>query len=166
MKDRNKITLLISSYLAISIALLLLVMSCVLYFRVISILEATLEVYDILLSQPQPELREADNMDDYEGVVREITAYNAGVEAQTDDTPCISADGTDICQALARGELICASNFVPMGTRLYVEYYGTCTVHDRMNKRYKNRVDVAFSADQIDEAKKFGRRNLMVKILE
>ena len=81
MKDRNKITLLISSYLAISIALLLLVMSCVLYFRVISILEATLEVYDILLSQPQLELREAVNMDDYEGVVREITAYNAGVEA-------------------------------------------------------------------------------------
>ena len=53
-----------------------------------------------------------------------------------------------------------------MGTRLYIQYYGTCTVHDRMNERYKNRVDVAFSADQIDEALQFGKRNSMVKILE
>ena len=34
--------------------------------------------------------------------VRIVTAYNAGDPRQTDDTPCISANGENICQALQK----------------------------------------------------------------
>ena len=135
------------------------------YFRFLSVLNDTIGIYGILLTQSQPELNFINHTSEYKGVVREITAYNAGVSAQTDSEPCISADNTNICQALARGELICACNFVPLGTQLYIKEYGTCVVRDRMNKRYKNRVDIAFPADQIQEALQFGKRNLIVKIL-
>lgn len=99
------------------------------------------------------------------GVLREVSAYNAGIEAQTDDSPCISASGDDICSMLARGEKICATNFVPLGTKLYIKNYGTCIVLDRMNSRFKNRVDIAMRADEYDRAVKFGLQNLEVSII-
>ena len=50
--------------------------------------------------------------------IRNVTAYNAGDPGQCDDTPCISANGQNICAALARGEAHCAANFVPLGSWL------------------------------------------------
>lgn len=88
--------------------------------------------------------------------VREITAYNVGVPAQTDASPCIGASGENLCSLIAQGEKICAANFVPLGAKLYIENYGICIVKDRMNSRYHNRVDIAFPADKIKEAKRFG----------
>jgi 3D (Asp-Asp-Asp) domain-containing protein len=98
--------------------------------------------------------------------IRVVTAYNAGDPNQTDDTPCIDASNTNICKALEQGELRCAANFVPLGTFLHIDKIGVCKVTDRTNKRYRNRVDLAFMKDQYKEAINFGRQKLLVKILK
>jgi 3D (Asp-Asp-Asp) domain-containing protein len=98
--------------------------------------------------------------------IRVVTAYNVGDPRQTDDTPCISANGENICKALAKGEMRCAANFVPLGSRLYVDKIGVCLVTDRMNKRYRNRVDIAMRKDEYRKACRFGRQKLHVKILD
>jgi len=97
--------------------------------------------------------------------IRYVTAYNVGDPAQTDDTPCIGANGKDICKALARGEKHCAANFVPLGTSLHIDQIGVCVVTDRMNKRYRNRVDIAMPKDKRQDALIFGCQKLQVRIL-
>ena len=98
--------------------------------------------------------------------IRVVTAYNVGDPRQTDDTPCISANGENICRALAEGEMRCAANFVPLGSRLHVDKVGVCLVTDRMNRRYRNRVDIAMQKDEYRKARRFGRQKLHVKILD
>jgi len=98
--------------------------------------------------------------------IRVVTAYNVGDPRQTDDTPCIAANGEDICSALAKGEMRCAANFVPLGSHLYVDKIGVCLVTDRMNKRYRNRVDIAMEKSEYYKARRFGRQKLHVKILD
>lgn len=98
--------------------------------------------------------------------IRVVTAYNVGDPGQTDDTPCISANGENICEALERGEKRCAANFVPLGTRLYVDRVGMCVVTDRTNRRYRNRVDIAMHRHEYQEARRFGKKKLWVKIIE
>ena len=98
--------------------------------------------------------------------IRVVTAYNVGDPRQTDDTPCIAANGEDICSALAKGEVRCAANFVPLGSHLYVDKIGVCLVTDRMNRRYRNRVDIAMEKDEYHKARRFGRQKLHVKILD
>ena len=98
--------------------------------------------------------------------IRVVTAYNVGDPRQTDDTPCISANGENICRALANGEMRCAANFVPLGSRLHVDKIGVCLVTDRMNRRYRNRVDIAMRKDEYHKALRFGRQKLHVKILD
>ena len=98
--------------------------------------------------------------------IRVVTAYNVGDPRQTDDTPCISANGENICRALAEGEMRCAANFVPLGSRLHVDKIGVCLVTDRMNRRYRNRVDIAMQKDEYRKALRFGRQKLQVKILD
>ena len=99
-------------------------------------------------------------------VVREVTAYNVGDRSQTDSTPCISASGENICRALKRGKKRCAANFVPFGTVLHIKGYGTCTVTDRMNRRYYNRVDIAMKPNEKERAIKFGKQKLYVKVIK
>lgn len=98
------------------------------------------------------------------GAIRTITAYNAGDPAQTDNSPCISASGDNICNLLAKGEKICAANFVKLGTKLKIEGLGVCTVLDRMNSRYPDRVDWAMEAHQKAEALKFNKKLLVIII--
>jgi 3D (Asp-Asp-Asp) domain-containing protein len=98
--------------------------------------------------------------------IRVVTAYNAGDPRQTDDTPCISASGENICKALAKGKKRCAANFVPLGSRLHVEKIGVCLVTDRTNRRYRNRVDIAMQRDEYHKARRFGRQKLQVKIID
>ena len=97
--------------------------------------------------------------------IRIVTAYNAGDPAQNYGNPCISASGENLCKALSAGKKRCAANFVPLGTRLYVEKYGIFVVSDRTNRRYRNRVDIAMKLDEIHKAKQFGKKKLNVKIL-
>ena len=98
--------------------------------------------------------------------IRVVTAYNAGDPRQTDNTPCISASGENLCKALANGKKRCAANFVPLGSRLYVDKIGVCLVTDRTNKRYHNRVDIAMQKDEFQKARRFGRQKLTVKIID
>ncbi len=92
-----------------------------------------------------------------------VTAYNA-VPEQTDTTPCITADGTDIC---TNPQLkIVAANWLPFGTKIRIpEYFGNTIfeVRDRMNSRYPYRLDVLM--DSISAAKEFGIRYLKVEII-
>jgi 3D (Asp-Asp-Asp) domain-containing protein len=98
--------------------------------------------------------------------IRIVTAYNAGDPSQTDDTPCISANGENLCDALAKGQKRCAANFVPLGSRLFVDKIGVCLVTDRTNKRYRNRVDIAMQKSEYHKALRFGRQKLHVKIIQ
>lgn len=93
-------------------------------------------------------------------MVREVSAYNS-VPEQTDSTPCISADGSDICQRHKKGECIVASNAYPLNTRLRIESIGDCTVADRMHPRFGHRVDVFMDKD-VHGAKNFGVRRLSI----
>lgn len=93
-----------------------------------------------------------------------VTAYTSEV-GQTDSTPCISSDGSNICERYAKGELICAAGDrnVPLGSKFYVEGYGTCSVADRMNIRYNGtgRVDIYLGYDT-PSAFKWGIRQVPV----
>lgn len=77
-----------------------------------------------------------------------VTGYSSRSE-ETDDSPCISADGSNICELYAKGELICATNDFPMHSTLAIEGIGTCIIRDRMNRRYTgtNRVDWYYGFD-------------------
>ncbi|MCK4554957.1 hypothetical protein KAU19_08470, partial [Candidatus Parcubacteria bacterium] len=48
--------------------------------------------------------------------IREVTAYNVGDPYQCDDDPCITANGENVCTALALGYKRCTSNAFPFGT--------------------------------------------------
>jgi len=91
------------------------------------------------------------------------TGYNS-VEAQTDASPCIAADGRDICSLKKHGENACAFA-VPFGTRIKVPGLGSCTVHDKTAKRYHERLDWYFGgADRIAEALVWGKQRKEVLI--
>jgi 3D (Asp-Asp-Asp) domain-containing protein len=105
-------------------------------------------------------------LDEQGRTIREVTAYNVGDPGQTDKSPCLTADGSNACDELARGEKICAANFVPIGTKLLLKGIGICTVKDRMNSRFQNRIDIAMQTHEKDQARKFGLRNLEVRILK
>ena len=121
---------------------------------------------------PQPTLREEVTV--YKVLsetIREISAYNAGDINQCSGDPCISANGENICEALASGKNRCAANFVPFGTELQIISPETgwefqCVVTDRMNSRYSNRVDIAMKLSEHDRAINFGIQNLLVRVLE
>lgn len=89
--------------------------------------------------------------------VATVTGYTSRPE-ETDDTPCIAAFGNDICAMKAKGQNVCASNDYPKGTVLHVDGLGTCTVLDRMNRRYTGtgNVDWYFGAD-LAAARAWGR---------
>ena len=112
----------------------------------------------------QVETKEDFN-DSLNASIREVTAYNVGDPKQNHGNPCISANGENICAALDLGFKRCAANFVPFGTQLYIANYGVCTVTDRMNRRYKNRVDIAMKVNEKDKALQFGLKKLKVTIV-
>ncbi|OGF47765.1 hypothetical protein A2533_02645 [Candidatus Falkowbacteria bacterium RIFOXYD2_FULL_35_9] len=101
-----------------------------------------------------------------EGKVMRVssTAYSSDV-AQTDATPCITADGFNVC---ANGqENVVAANFLPFGTKIKIpELFGdrVFTVHDRMNKRYYYKVDIWMTSR--DRAIQYGVRNIKIVILD
>ncbi len=94
--------------------------------------------------------------------VVEMSAYTSRVE-ETDSSPCISADGTNICEY---DGCVVASNDYKIGTKVEVEGFGVCTVKDRMNKRYTGtgNMDIYFKYD-LQGALAFGRRNVNIKVI-
>lgn len=93
-----------------------------------------------------------------------MTAYNSEV-GQCDDTPCITANGFDVCKH--NSEDTVATNILPFGTKIRIpEYFGdrVFVVRDRMNKRYTHRLDI-WMKDKTD-ARKFGLKYTKIEILE
>lgn len=95
------------------------------------------------------------------GVLREVTAYNSLPE-QTDDTPCLAADGSDICLRFLLGECLIAGNFAKFESKHYIDGIGECTLVDRMSSKYPDRVDLYMGYD-LEAAKNFGRKKLLIK---
>ena len=91
-----------------------------------------------------------------------ITAYTSD-PWQTDDTPCITASGLDVCE---RGvENVVAANFLPIGTRVRIpELFGDRVfyVEDRMNARYHKRMDIWMQ--EISQAKAFGVQYATIEV--
>lgn len=116
------------------------------------------------LHRIQAESDAASSQREKKRMIREVSAYNS-VPEQTDSTPCISADGTDICKRYKKGECIVASNAYPLNTRLRIENIGDCIVADRVHRRFGHRVDVFMDKD-IRGAKNFGVQKLTIAELE
>ena len=95
--------------------------------------------------------------------VRTMSSYNSE-PAQTDDTPCITANGFDVC---AHGiEDTVAANFLPFGAQIKIpDLFGDriFIVRDRMNQRYPDRIDI-WMLNKAD-SKIFGLRRAEVQLL-
>src|SRR3989338_6629811 len=92
-----------------------------------------------------------------------ITAYNSEV-GQTDDSPCITANGFDVC--VNGVEVTMAANFLSFGAKIKIpELFGdrVFVVRDRMNRRFSNRVDVWMIEKQ--DAKQFGVKYAKIQVL-
>lgn len=96
------------------------------------------------------------------GVNYIVSAYNS-VPEQTDKSPCIGANGDNICTLLHRGVRACASNSFPFGTRLSIANVGDCVVLDRTHPRFAGRIDVYMGGrDSIQDARAWGVRQVKV----
>lgn len=95
-----------------------------------------------------------------------LTAYNS-VPGQTDASPCISADGSDVCKLYEQGATICASNDFPMHSTITIEGVGDCLIRDRMNTRYTGQgyVDLFMGYD-VKAATAFGVRKGLTATLK
>ncbi|MDD5340863.1 MAG: hypothetical protein PHC97_00280 [Patescibacteria group bacterium] len=91
-----------------------------------------------------------------------VTAYSSTV-GETDDTPCISANGYDLCKH--NSENVVACNFLPFGAKVIFpqldpnKYY---TVVDRMQNIFDDRIDIWKKTHK--DAEKFGIKYLKVEI--
>lgn len=94
--------------------------------------------------------------------IAEMSAYTSRIE-ETDASPCIGADNTNICEFSG---CAVATNDYPFGTKIEIEDLGICVVKDVMAKRYTGtgNMDVYFGMD-LKGAKKFGRKNLNYRII-
>lgn len=77
-----------------------------------------------------------------------LTTYHA-VASECDGDPLTTADGTKIIPRHVKSgkqRIVSVSRDLlkkfPYGTRIYVEGYGTYTVHDTMNRRFTSRIDI------------------------
>lgn len=98
------------------------------------------------------------------GKVARVTAYNS-VESQTDGSPCIAADNSNVCERHAKGECIVALNGVKFGTKLLIEKIGTCTVADRTATKHNGTIDL-FMGDDVARATNFGVQHLAYTIID
>ncbi len=92
------------------------------------------------------------------------TAYNSEPR-QTDSTPCITANGFNVCQHKIEDTL--AANFLRFGTKVKIpEIFGDriFVVRDRMNPRYAYRIDVWMN--NRNDAITFGKRLVKIQIVD
>jgi len=92
------------------------------------------------------------------------TAYTS-TTSQTDNTPCISASGKNICRLYKRGiRTIAVSRDLrrryPYGSVVIIEGK-RYRVEDTMNRRYKHRIDIYFGKDH---KKAYRWKNRVVQI--
>ena len=95
---------------------------------------------------------------------RILTAYTSEI-FQTDDTPCITANGFDLCKNNKEDSI--AANFLPFGAKVRIpELFGdkVFIVRDRMHPRFHNRVDVWMIEKH--DAIHFGVKSAKIQVLE
>lgn len=112
----------------------------------------------LAISAPEANI-EAPAQEELRKMTVEMTAYSSTPD-QTDDTPFISASGKYVYDGMI------AANFLPFGTKVMIpELFGdkVFTVHDRMNRRFSERVDIWFETRQ--EALNFGIQTAEIVIL-
>ena len=94
-----------------------------------------------------------------------FSAYNSEV-GQCDDTPCVTANGFNVCKHDIEDTI--AMNGIKLGTKIRIpELFGerVFEVRDRMNARYSsNRADIWMKNKK--DAKQFGVRLARVEILK
>jgi 3D (Asp-Asp-Asp) domain-containing protein len=97
----------------------------------------------------------------------EATAYSS-TPGQTDDTPCITATGYDVCRnyALYGSANTLASNFLPLHSIVKIpDLYGDqlFVVRDRMNSRYgSDNIDIWMPT--YSDARSFGAKRIMIEV--
>lgn len=92
--------------------------------------------------------------------IASVSAYNADPN-QTDDSPCITASGYNLCQ---RGGRVVANNCFAFGTKVEIAGY-VYEVQDRMNARYDcDHFDIYL--EKYEDAKKWGRRRIEVTVID
>lgn len=106
------------------------------------------------------QLKDAGNAPAVRTLRTTITAYSS-VPWECDDSPFITADGTHVRDGIV------AANFLKFGTRIRIpELFGdkVFEVHDRMNKRFSNRVDIWM--EKVSDNHKFGiKRDILIEVL-
>jgi len=91
-----------------------------------------------------------------------VTAYSSRAE-ETDDTPCITATGYDLCKHNVENVVAC--NFLPFGTKVIfpeLDPDKIYTVVDRMHERFNSRMDIWMKSHH--KAQKFGKKYLTIEI--
>ncbi len=96
-----------------------------------------------------------------------VSAYNSE-PGQTDDSPCITASGYNVCDA--NTENIVAANFLPLHTKVKISgFNGIFSVEDRMNTRYSGQKDGHNFMDiwmkDKRKALEFGRQRRSIEIV-
>ncbi len=121
--------------------------------------EVTPQADEEILSSPIDELGKPSRV-----ITVPVTAYNS-LPGQTDNTPCITANGFDLCENNTQN--VIAANFLPFGTKVRFPDYDPetiYTVQDRMNKRYSYRADIWMQSHQ--DAVNFGLQHLTMEIYQ
>ncbi|MBU0636944.1 3D domain-containing protein [Patescibacteria group bacterium] len=93
-----------------------------------------------------------------------VTAYNSEI-GQTDNSPCITANGFDVCRHGIEDTV--AANFLSFGTKIRIpELFGNkiFIVRDRMNSRFANNVDIWMLEKA--QAKQLGVKYVKIEILK
>ncbi len=97
-----------------------------------------------------------------------VTAYSSTVD-QCDSTPCITANGFDLCEAYAEHEAIdtIAANFLKFGAQVRLPDISgekILVVRDRRNARYngQNRIDVWLPTREM--AQEFGVKRVKMEV--
>lgn len=112
-------------------------------------------------------LPDVDNRDKQYSVYITLTAYNS-LPGQTDDTPCITASGFDVCEHNMENIIATNFNYLPFNTKIkFPELFGDkeFRVEDRMNARYTTatrRADLWMQDYQ--SAKMFGKKYVQMDI--
>ena len=113
----------------------------------------TTESFDLAEVAPRPEALKVMRVG--------ATAYTSRPQ-ETDGSPYITADGSVVRDG------IIATNVLPFGTKVRIpSVYGDkiFEVHDRMNARYTNRIDVWM--DDVHAMNQFGiKRNIQLEVIE
>jgi 3D (Asp-Asp-Asp) domain-containing protein len=92
-----------------------------------------------------------------------ITAYNSEV-SQCDDSPCITANGFNVCQHKAEDTI--ATNFLPFGAKIMIpDLFGDriFTVRDRMSQKHPDSIDIWMNGHQA--AMNFGVKLAKINVI-